>query len=119
MPDNSIDVVCFRQNNVTITGENGSVSPKHIKFPPELDVFPTKNLWSNEESMLRYIDIVLVLYIEYVKENLDLLLQQAADIIMDVFKAHRFACQIEGKVLQGCVCAIHWTCQEIRNFQDL
>ncbi|KAL5013090.1 hypothetical protein ScPMuIL_011641 [Solemya velum] len=53
------------------------------------DIHHTPNHWSNEHSMLRYIEQVLVPYTKKMKAELKLPRRQKALVICDVFRAHR------------------------------
>ena len=69
----------------------GKTDQCHAKypFPSDWDVFHTESHWSNEQSMVRYIETVLVPYTDKVKEELDLPIRQQSIAIFDVFRAHR------------------------------
>ena len=54
----------------------------HFKFPPGWHVTHSKNHWSTEETMLEYIDNIIVPYISANRESDD----QSALVIMDNFK---------------------------------
>ena len=60
-----------------------------IDFPNDWNVRYSETHWSNEETMLGYIDKIVVLYVESVREGLPLSKTgQKAIAIFDVYKAH-------------------------------
>ena len=65
------------------------------KFPSDWHVTFTDNHWSNEVTMLEYINKILVPYIEKKRSDLKLKPDQRALVLFDVFKA-----QCTDKVLQ-------------------
>ncbi|VDI50083.1 Hypothetical predicted protein [Mytilus galloprovincialis] len=69
-----------------ITGLLGSTSDGCL-LPPQ--ILYQESHWSNEQSMVRYIETVLVPYTDKVKEELDLPIRQQSIAIFDVFRAHR------------------------------
>ena len=58
------------------------------RFPSDWDPTLTSNHWSNEESMLRYIDNIILPYISRRREELQLPDQKAL-VVMDYYAAHR------------------------------
>ena len=56
----------------------------HYKFPPEWSITHSPKHWSNEQTMLEYIDHIIVPYIERVRQELDEC--KPALVIMDNFK---------------------------------
>ena len=62
----------------------GQLLPRSVEFPASWDVTSTANLWSNKDSMLQYIDTVLLPYVKNNRQNLE----QKALLILDVFAAH-------------------------------
>jgi hypothetical protein len=60
-----------------------------INFPDGWDVWHTPNHWSNEDSMLRYFDEVIIPYVDKTRSNMPLGREQPALLICDVFAAHR------------------------------
>lgn len=58
-------------------------------FPDEWHVTHSANHWSNEDTMLKYVDEVLVPYTKKVKQSLRLPVRQKSLAIFDVFAAHR------------------------------
>ena len=62
------------------------------KFPEGWDIHHSKNHWSNADTMCRYMEKVIVPYVERVRDELDLPLRQKALCIFDVFKAHQDKC---------------------------
>ena len=70
--------------------------PQKVKFPDYWDVTFTKTRWSNELSMLRNIDNVILPYLNEVREEplLDRI-NQKAFAILDIFAAHRTVSLLE------------------------
>ncbi|KAK3084641.1 hypothetical protein FSP39_016716 [Pinctada imbricata] len=60
-----------------------------FKFPEDWDVHHTESHWSTSETMQRYVEKVIVPYVEQIKENHDLPVRQRAICVFDVYKAHR------------------------------
>lgn len=60
-----------------------------IKFPSDWDIWHTPNHWSNESSMLRFIDKIIIPYFENCRRELKLKKDQKGLVIFDVFNAHR------------------------------
>lgn len=58
-------------------------------FPPEWDIYHTKNHWSNSDSMDRYLDKIIFPYIAKKRQELGLSSDQKAICIFDVFAAQR------------------------------
>ena len=65
-------------------GKTEKCHPKY-SFPSDWDVTHSENHWSNEYTMLRYIDKVIVPYVNKVRETLQLE-DQAALAIFDCFR---------------------------------
>ena len=61
----------------------------HITFPADWDVFHTDNHWSNTSTVLRFIDKVIIPYLNVKRLELELPISKKALLIIDVFKAHR------------------------------
>ena len=70
---------------VIYTGTTTRSLPRGIEFPASWDVTSTANHWSNKDSMLQYIDTVLLPYVKNNRKNPE----QKALLILDVFAAHR------------------------------
>ena len=86
--------------SITLSGEllppqvlyGGLTDGCHPKFnfPEEWDIFHTENHWSNSSSMLRFVDKIIIPYVESIREKLPLArANQYALCIFDVFAAHR------------------------------
>ncbi|XP_060570431.1 uncharacterized protein LOC132728775, partial [Ruditapes philippinarum] len=73
---------------VIYAGLTDQCHPKYT-FPEGWDIFHSPSHWSTEETMLRYVENVIVPYIDHVREEDDLPLRQRALCIFDVYKAHR------------------------------
>ena len=70
-------------------GKTERCLPK-IDFSNDWNVTYSETHWSNEETMLRYVDKIVVPYVESVREGLPLSkTRQKAVAIFDVYKAHR------------------------------
>ena len=70
-------------------GKTDRCLPK-ADFPEDWNVTYTESHWSNEDSMIEFIDKVLVPYVQQIRESLPLTqVNQKAIAIFDVFKAHR------------------------------
>lgn len=67
-----------------------SMCHPNINFPDDWAITHSPNHWSTEETMLEYIEGVIVPYVEAVRENLPVAqINQPALAIFDVFAAHR------------------------------
>ncbi len=60
-----------------------------FKFPKEFNITHSETHWSNTETMLEYVDKVLVPYRDRVIEEMDRPLYQRGLAVFDVFKAHQ------------------------------
>ena len=65
--------------------------PKGVAFPDSWDITYTETHWSNEESMIRYVDKVIIPYVEEIRDELPLVntTTQKAIALFDVYKAHQ------------------------------
>ena len=71
-------------------GKTERCLPRNVDFPEDWDVTFTETHWSTEDSMLRYVDNIIVPYVNEVRENLALhRIKQKAIVLFDVFAAHR------------------------------
>ena len=61
----------------------------NFRFPEEYNITHSDTHWSNTETMLEYVDKVLLPYKDRVTEELDLPVRQKALAVFDVFKAHQ------------------------------
>ena len=66
-------------------GKTDRCHPRY-PFPPDWHITHSENHWSNEQTMLNYIDKIIVSFVERVREDLGLDKQQAALAIFDHFK---------------------------------
>ena len=66
-------------------GKTDRCHPRY-PFPPDWHITHSENHWSNEQTMLNYIDKIIVPFVERVREDLGLDKQQAALAIFDHFK---------------------------------
>ena len=60
--------------------------PKGVMFPSDWHISCTSNHWSNEETMLEYIDKIIVPYFEQARKRHKLETNHSAIVIFDVFK---------------------------------
>lgn len=60
-----------------------------VDFPAGRDVWHSKNHWSTEDTMVRYIDEIIAPYVREVRKSLGLSENHPALAIFDVFAAHR------------------------------
>ena len=60
-----------------------------VDFPEEWDIWYSENHWSNESTMIRFADEILIPYVREMHNKLDLPLKQPALAVFDVFAAHR------------------------------
>ena len=61
----------------------------NVEFPADFDVFHSENHWSTSDTMLRYIDNIILPYVCKQKMSLGLPENQMTLCIFDVFKAHQ------------------------------
>ena len=59
----------------------------NAQFSSDWDIFHPENHWSNEQSMLRFMDTIISPYINETREKLDLALKHPALLIFDCFAA--------------------------------
>ena len=70
----------------------GKTENCHAKFnfPQSWDIHHSENHWSNSETMLRYVDEIIIPYVQEKRDSLPLsCANQVALCIFDVFRAHR------------------------------
>ncbi|KAG0410796.1 hypothetical protein HPB47_012071 [Ixodes persulcatus] len=60
-----------------------------IDFPDSWDIWHSPNHWSTTDTMLRYIDTIIIPYLDQQRKTLGLLPDAKALCIFDVFAAHR------------------------------
>ena len=65
------------------TGKTDRCHPRY-PFPPEWNVTHSHNHWSNEDTMVQYVDNIILPYVEKVREKVGA--EKAALVIMDNFK---------------------------------
>lgn len=67
----------------------GKTDACHAKynFPDDWDVTHTENHWANKDTSFRYLDKIIVPYVNKVRDEHDLPLRQKALIILDFFSA--------------------------------
>ncbi|XP_070535305.1 uncharacterized protein [Ptychodera flava] len=75
-----------------------------FNFPENWDIHHTESHWSNQESMKRYIDKVIIPHVEATRTRLQLPADQRGIAIFDVYKAHRGEDLLK-KQHFSCVCA--------------
>ncbi|CAC5395882.1 unnamed protein product [Mytilus coruscus] len=70
-------------------GKTDRSLPKGVDFPDNWDVTSTETRWSNENTMIRFVDKVILPYVEGIIEDLPLSQKnQKAVGILDVYRAH-------------------------------
>lgn len=69
-------------------GTTEQCHPKY-QFPKSWNIYHSENHWSTTNTMLQYIEKVLILYVSDKRDELDLPLKHPALAIFDVFSAHR------------------------------
>ena len=58
-------------------------------FPNNWDIWHSKNHWSEEATMLHFLEVIVIPYFEKTRESLDLPATAPGVAIFDVFSAHR------------------------------
>ena len=76
----------FLTLQVIYVGKTPACLPK-VKFPNGQNVTFTQNYWSNEETMMMYLDSILLPYVEKTCAELQLNFNHRALVIFDQFKA--------------------------------
>ena len=71
---------------VTYPGNTDRCPPKGVTFPDNWDVTQTEYHWSNEETMIQFVDNVIIPYIDDIPLSKK---SETAVAIFDVYKAHR------------------------------
>lgn len=71
------------------TGTTERSHPTEVAFPNDWDITHSKNHWSTEETMLRYIDKIIDPYMKRCRHESNLPEDQKGLCIFDVFAAHR------------------------------
>ena len=69
-------------------GTTEQCHPKY-QFPKSWNIYHSENHWSTTNTMLQYIEKVLIPYVSDKRDELDLPLKHPALAIFDVFSAHR------------------------------
>lgn len=62
--------------------------PADVKFLSGWDVWHSATHWANEDTMLRYIQHIILPYVAITRQRLSLSASQKALLLMDVYKAH-------------------------------
>ncbi|CAG2190986.1 unnamed protein product [Mytilus edulis] len=72
-------------------GKTDRCLPKGVDFPSTWDVTCTETHWSNEDTMMQFVNKVIVPYVDEIRDSMPLnnSTTQKAIAIFDVFKAHR------------------------------
>ncbi|CAC5413807.1 unnamed protein product [Mytilus coruscus] len=72
-------------------GKTDRCLPKGVDFPSTWDVTCTETHWSNEDTMIQFVNNVIVPYVDEIRDSMPLnnSTTQKAIAIFDVFKAHR------------------------------
>ncbi|XP_062579389.1 uncharacterized protein LOC134241337 [Saccostrea cucullata] len=68
-------------------GKTDTCHPR-FPFPKEYDIYHSENHWSNTSTMIRYIDQIIIPYLQKIREENDYPLGQKGLCIFDVFTAH-------------------------------
>jgi len=94
-----VDIIVLEDKReiIALLGSTADVSllPPHILYQGKADQchakyqFPDDNHWSTVDSIIRYIENVIVPYTDKVKEELDLPIRQYAVAVFDELRAHR------------------------------
>ena len=83
-----------------------------VKFPEDWDVWHSPNHWSNEASMLKYYDTVIILYVTATRQTLNLPTSQPALALFDVFAAHHCETVLDKLRSNNILCVhtsfLHW-----------
>lgn len=75
-------------------------------FPSDWDVWHSSSHWSTEETMLRYVDKIIIPYFEQCRKDFNLPPKQKGLVIFDVFKSHR--CEsVMNKLRENDICFIY------------
>lgn len=71
-------------------GKSDRCLPKGVDFPSSWDITYTESHWSNEESMVRFVENIIIPYVNGIRESLPLSkCNQEAVTIFGVYKAHQ------------------------------
>ena len=62
--------------------------PKNVKFPSTWDIWHSETHWANEETVLRYINKVIIPFVQHIKAHSHMAQSQPALLIMDIYKSH-------------------------------
>ena len=73
---------------VIYKGSTDRVHPRNTMIPDDWDMTHTANHWSTESSMLRFLDNIIIPYVEGIRVKLKSPSQKAI-AIFDLFAAHR------------------------------
>ena len=79
---------CFLYPQILYEGKITRCHPS-VKFPEGLDVSHTANHWSNETSMIQYLQKFVIPFLKSKREELGLPTSQLALAIFDVFKGQQ------------------------------
>jgi hypothetical protein len=84
-----------------------------VTFPEQWHITHSETHWSNEQTMLEYLDNVIIPYVSNTRQALDFPEHQPALVIFDVFAAHRCQSVLE-KLKSKSLLAVqesysHWT----------
>lgn len=71
-------------------GKSYRCLPKGVNFPLSWDITYTESHWSNEETIIRFVENFIITYVNGIRESLPLSkCNQEAVTILDVYKAHK------------------------------
>lgn len=70
-------------------GKTQHCTPTSVRFPKGWHVHYSKNHWSNEITMWRFVDTILLPYINKMLDSFDLPSKQLVLCVINIFAAHR------------------------------
>ena len=79
---------CFLNPQILYEGKTNRCHPS-VKFPEGWDVSHTPNHWSNEASMIQYLQKIIIPFLKSKREELGLPASQPALAIFDLFKGQQ------------------------------
>jgi len=80
---------CFLYPQILYEGKTNRYHPS-VKFPEGWDVSHTTNHWSNEATMIQYLQKIIIPFLKSKQEELGLPASQPALAIFDLFKTDYF-----------------------------
>ena len=61
--------------------------PNNVRFPSTWDIWHSETHWANEETVLLYINIVIIPFVQHIKAHSHMAQSQLALLIMDIYKS--------------------------------